>query len=371
MDSPQAESLYLAELILGQSLGRIEEDRPPARPTQSILEGRDLVAQRLPAGRRRRHHDVLAGPDPFVSFQLVRVQPGSAHLTQRPGELGVQIRHPHQRRLPRRQASYNIPERFQRPKTHPSRRTVLSRLSHKSSVKLSAQTKKLIADSAVCKAIRLQLASSGESASEGNFVGVFEVSADGEAAREGRNPDRQVVHLLRDKQCCRLARGVRVGSDDELCGAFVADTFQELGDAQVFGFYPVQRGEGASEDVVEAAVLVGPFNRAYIVGVFDHADNRLIPTGVAADLTLLGLGQVEAAPARFDLLFDLLQRFGEPDSVLFLAPDDVEGDALGAPRPDGGQLGELCYQPLYWPCVGCQRTLTAPVCSGRGLPGRR
>src|SRR5215210_4104455 len=143
-----------------------------------------------------------------------------------------------------------------------------------------------MAGSAVCLANRLQLASSDESPSEGDFVGVFEVSAYGEAAREGRDPDRQVVHLLRDKQCGRLARRVRVGRDDELCGAFVADALQKLGDPQVFGFYPIQRGEGAAEDVVEAAVLIGPFYRAYIVGVFDHADNRLIPTGVAADLTL-------------------------------------------------------------------------------------
>jgi len=34
---------------------------------------------------------------------------------------------------------------------------------------------------------------------------------------------------------------------------------------------------------------------------------------------------------------------GEPDGVLFFAPDNVEGDALRAPRPDGGQLGELGY----------------------------
>jgi hypothetical protein len=107
--------------------------------------------------------------------------------------------------------------------------------------------------------------------------------------------------------------------------------------------------------VVEAAVFVGPFDRAYIVRVFDHADHRLVPAGIAADLALFRFGQVEAASAGFDLFFDLLQRLGEPDGVLFLAPDNVEGDTLRAPRPDGGQLGELGYEPLYRPCVGRQR----------------
>src|SRR5215212_4932633 len=182
----------------------------------------------------------------------------------------------------------------------------------------------------------LQLTSTGEGPSQGHLVGVLQIPADGEAAREGRHPDRQVLDLLRYKQGGRLPRRVRVGRDDELGGAFVADTLEELGYPQVLGFDPVQRRQGPAEDVVEASVLVGPFYRTYIVGVFHDADHRLVPTGVAADLTLLCLGQVEAATARFDLLLDLLQRLGEPYGVLFLAPDNVEGDALRAPRPDGG-----------------------------------
>src|SRR5215203_4588631 len=217
----------------------------------------------------------------------------------------------------------------------------------------------------------LKLAPSGEGPSQGHFVGVLQIPANRQAAREGRDPDRQVLHLLRDEERSRLASRVRVGRDDELFGAFVTDTLQELGYPQVFGFDPVQGREGAAEDVVEAAVLVGPFYGADVVGIFDHADHRPVPAGVAADLTLLGLGQVEAALARFDLLLDLLQRLSEPYGVLLLTPDDVEGDALRAPRPDGGELGEFRYEFLYRPCVGRQRTLTVQASSGRGPRGRR
>src|SRR5215207_2781944 len=216
----------------------------------------------------------------------------------------------------------------------------------------------------------LKLAPSGEGPSQGHFVGVLQIPANRQAAREGRDPDRQVLHLLRDEERSRLASRVRVGRDDELFGAFVTDTLQELGYPQVFGFDPVQGREGAAEYVVEAPVLVGALYRADIVGIFDHADHRPIPAGVAADLTFFALGQVKAALARFDLLLDLLQRLGEPYGVLFLAPDNVEGDALRAPRPDGGELGELRYQPLYRPRVRCQRTLTDQAGSDRGLRGR-
>ena len=45
MDAAQPEGFDLAELILGQSLRRIKEDRAPTRIVQSVLKSRDLVAQ--------------------------------------------------------------------------------------------------------------------------------------------------------------------------------------------------------------------------------------------------------------------------------------------------------------------------------------
>src|SRR5919112_6349297 len=142
----------------------------------------------------------------------------------------------------------------------------------------------------------LELASTGEGPAQGDLVRVLQVPADGEAARQSRHPDGQVVDLLRDKERRRLAGRVRVGRDDELGGPFFADAFEELGYTEVFWFYSVQRGEGAAKDVVEAAVLVGAFHRADIVGVFDHADHRLVAAGGAGDIAHLSLGQVEATP---------------------------------------------------------------------------
>ena len=129
MDAAQPEGFDLAELVLGQSLRRIKEDRAPARFVQSVLESGDLVAQRLPAGRRRSHHDVLTGPYPLVGLQLVRIQPRSAHLAQRLQELGLKLGQLHERRLPGRQTSNGIPERLHRPTTHPGQRTLVLCLS--------------------------------------------------------------------------------------------------------------------------------------------------------------------------------------------------------------------------------------------------
>src|ERR687894_1077010 len=220
-------------------------------------------------------------------------------------------------------------------------------------------------------ATQSQLAPAGEGAAERHLVGVLKVPADGEAAGQRRHPDRQVLDLGRDEQGRRLARGVRVGGDDELLRALVAHPLDELRYAEVFGLHAVQRREGAAEDVVEAAVLGGAFNRTDVVGVLDHADRARVPARVAADLALLRLGEVEAAPARLDPLLHLLERLGEPYGVVFLAPDNVEGNALGAPGSYGGELGELGYEPLYGPGVDRQQVPTSPAGSGRGPRGPR
>ena len=167
-------------------------------------------------------------------------------------------------------------------------------------------------------------------------VGVLEVPADREPARERSYPDGQALNLLGYEHRRRLAGGVRVGGDHELAGSLLLDARQEFGYAEVFGLHAVEGREGAAEDVVETPVLVGALYRADVVGVLDDADRRPVAPGVAADLALLGLGEVEAAAARLDPLLHLPQGLGEPEGVLFLAPDNVEGDALGAPRPDGG-----------------------------------
>src|SRR5918997_967998 len=123
--------------------------------------------------------------------------------------------------------------------------------------------------------------------------------------------------------------------------------------------------------MIEAAVLGGAFDGAYVVGVFDDADRGAVAAGVAADLPLLRLGGGEAAPAGVDAPPRLLQGLGEPYSVVLLAPDDVEGYALGAPGSDGGKLGELGDEPFYGTGVGRQRAPTFPAGSARGPPGPR
>src|ERR671917_175437 len=80
VDAAQPEGPYLPQLILGESLRRVDEQRPARGAHQGVLEGRYLVAERLAARRRCRHHDVLPGAYPLVGLALVGIEALDTYL---------------------------------------------------------------------------------------------------------------------------------------------------------------------------------------------------------------------------------------------------------------------------------------------------
>src|SRR5688572_21541325 len=139
----------------------------------------------------------------------------------------------------------------------------------------------------------LELTPPGESASKSDLVCVLQVAADGEAARERRDPHRQISYFLGYEHSRRLPCGVGVGGDDYLFRPLLPDPLDELCYPQVLGLYAVERREGAAEHVVEAPVFVRALYRADVVGVLYHTDRAPVAPCVAADLTLLTLCEVE------------------------------------------------------------------------------
>ena len=115
----------------------------------------------------------------------------------------------------------------------------------------------------------------------------------------------------------------------------------QLGDPQVLRVDPVDRREGAAEDVVEAAVLVGPLDRDHVTGLLDHADHRGVAGRVLADPAARPLREVEADLAEADLLLHLADRVGEAGGLLVVGSQDVEGEPLRGPLPDPRQAGQL------------------------------
>jgi hypothetical protein len=108
----------------------------------------------------------------------------------------------------------------------------------------------------------------------------------------------------------------------------------------------IEGRERSAQDVIQAAILVRALDAEDVPGLLDDADSRGVAPRVAADVTQLLLGEVEAPPAEADHFFDLDQRVGEGERLFGRELEQVKGEALSGLWPDAGELAELVDELL-------------------------
>src|SRR5215218_108403 len=194
--------------------------------------------------------------------------------------------------------------------------------------------------------LQRQLAAAGEGAAEGNLVGVLEVAADRQAARDAGDPDAERREQAGQVHRGRLPLDVGVGGQDHLADPVRLQAGQQLPDPQVVGTHPLDRADRPAEHVVAAAELLGPLDRDQVAGLLDHADQARVAPRVPADAAEVALGHVPADAAEVDPGLDLLDGPCQALGVGRLDLEQVEGDPLGALGPDPGQPAELVDQVL-------------------------
>src|ERR1700722_772615 len=192
----------------------------------------------------------------------------------------------------------------------------------------------------------IEQASSLEGAAERDLVRVLQVAADRQPAGRARRPDAHRLDQPGEVGRGRLALEVGVGRQDQLGHPAVRQPGHQLLDPQVVRADPVDRADRAAEHVIPAAELADLLHCGDVLGLLDHADDRLIAPGVQADPALLRLGHVPAGLAEPDALGHLDQRRRQPADVLAACRQKRERDPLGTLRPDPGQPAELVDQVL-------------------------
>src|SRR5215471_248567 len=139
------------------------------------------------------------------------------------------------------------------------------------------------------------VAAAFEGLGEGDFVSVFEVAADGQAARDASDTHAERLEQLGEIDGRGFALHARIGGEDDLFHPRLFETHQKLAHAEVLGADAVERRERAEEDVVAATELAGTLEGEKIVGLLHHAQRARVTPRIAADAAvhdeLLELGQ--------------------------------------------------------------------------------
>jgi hypothetical protein len=113
--------------------------------------------------------------------------------------------------------------------------------------------------------------------------------------------------------------------------------------------------------VIKALKDVCGLQRHHITGLFDNADDVLLPARIAANPTEFLLRQIEALGAGPDDILDSPNRFGQFHGFFRAASQDVMCQPIRRLPTDARQSGELINQVSdRWPermcaCLGATR----------------
>jgi len=190
----------------------------------------------------------------------------------------------------------------------------------------------------------LKLSAAFECLLHGNFVGVLNVAAGGDAGGNASdfNPRRLEEPRNVRRRAFALHRGI--GGENELVHAAGLDPAGQAGDAQLVGPDTVQRRESTVQYVIDPAVVTRFFDGRDVRGLFDHANQPLIPIGIRAINAGINVGDVVAHRAEVKAGFELPNGVGELVRVFVGRTKDVEREALRGLAAHAGKLLELVNQ---------------------------
>jgi hypothetical protein len=171
-----------------------------------------------------------------------------------------------------------------------------------------------------------------------HFVGVFKVAAHGNAHRDAGYPDAKRLEQPRQVDGGGFALDIRVRRQDHL-GHAVPDARQQALDLQLVRPDALQRRQRAHQHVIHALEVARLLDSRDIRGLFDDADDVMIPVHVAAERAGVDVGDVVAHRTVRDALLHIAKGVSQPLGVVARALEDMEGQAL---RP----LGADARQPL-------------------------
>ncbi len=176
---------------------------------------------------------------------------------------------------------------------------------------------------------------------EGDFIGEFEVGADGDATGDARGFHAKFLHFAGDVKARHVALHAARQRKDDLGTHARAQAQEQVLDVEVARPEALHRVDDAVEHVVGARVLACVFDGDHVFAVLDDADHGLVAAVAAANLADIVVADIAAGAAVFDVFAQGDEGLAEALGVAFSAFEDMQSKPQGRFLPDPGQPREL------------------------------
>lgn len=187
-----------------------------------------------------------------------------------------------------------------------------------------------------------------ESPSQGDLVGILEISTHRQAAREASDPKAQGFEHAGEVGGGGLPLEVGIGGQDDLGDIAICQAHHQLFDAQVVGADAFDRTDGATQHVVATAKLARLFDGDHIFALFDNTDDGVIAAPIATDAALIFFCDVAADTAKTHPLFYFAKHIDQAAYIDGICLQDMKGNALRAFGADTRKTTKLIDEILNY-----------------------
>lgn len=183
----------------------------------------------------------------------------------------------------------------------------------------------------------------GDGGGERHFVGVFDVTAGGEAAGDtGYFHVFECLEFFLEIQGSEVTFGGGVGGKNNFFDRLVLDPSEEFGDMERFSLF-----SGCFHDTTQDMIAPLEASRALdgndVERLLDHAQDAVVAPRIKTDAAPIILGDVEAAFADFELV-DVFEALSEILKLFLILFEKIQNQPLRHFRTDGRKRSEMADQ---------------------------
>ena len=184
----------------------------------------------------------------------------------------------------------------------------------------------------------LQIATAFHGFKHGDFVGVLEISADGNTHADARDARAEWLEELGEIDGGGFAFGSWIRGDDDFFDGAAFETLDQRFYMELLGATTLKGRKRTAENVVHAGVGARFFDGENVVGFLHDTDRALVAGGAGAVEAGVRVGDVVAGRAGSDFFLGVANGVGEPESVFGSGTENVECEALGGLLANAGEM---------------------------------